>query len=84
MAHLLGDHASAIDLLEDAIAVADRMGAPYEATKARRALVAARLGSGASADEVAGIIERARSTAVKFGFEDELARLDRLANAIDA
>lgn len=84
LAHLLGDHASAIDLLEDAIAVADRMGAPYEATKARRALVAARLGSGASADEVAGIIERARSTAVEFGFEDELARLDRLANAIDA
>lgn len=84
LANLTGDHALAIDLLEEAVSVADRIGAPYEATKARRALVSARLGSGASAGEVAGIVERARSTAAAFGFEDELARLDRLANAIDA
>lgn len=84
LALLEGDLDAAIELLTEAVAVADDMGAPYEATKARRALVEALLAARGGGDRAAELTAEALATARAHGFDGEIDRLVRLVPATNA
>lgn len=75
LAVALGDHAVALDHLRHAVAVADRMGAPYEATRARRLLAAALVGLDRPPAEVEPVVDAAVHLAEAHGFAGEQRRL---------
>lgn len=78
LASCIGDHAAARELLTQAAAQADAMGAPFEAVRARRYLAAALVASGAPAAEVAATVAEARRIAAPYAFTGEERRLAAL------
>lgn len=75
----LGDHAAAIELLDEAVAKADEMGAPFEAVRARRLLATALVASGAPTARVAEVVAAAQTRAEPYPFAGEKRRLADLA-----
>ena len=75
LAFALGDAAAAIDLLEDAVARADAMEAPFEAVKARRLLAEALVAAGRPH---ADIVDTAITVARTHGFTAEEQLLAQL------
>ncbi len=65
------DYDVAIELLDDAVARADAMGAPFERVKARRVLVAALHVSGRRTGEITALLATADELAARHGFFGE-------------
>lgn len=65
----------AIELLDEAVAQADVIGAPFEATAARRHLAVALLAAGRRLDEVEQLVAAALALAVEHGFTGEQSEL---------
>ena len=79
MALAMGNDAIAVELLDDAVARADAMGAPFESTKARRLLAEALLATGQRVDEVGHLLETAAELAGRHGFRGEARLLSALS-----
>ena len=79
LALAMGEHAAAIELLQESVSRADSMGAPFEATKTRRLLAAALAEHGAPVDQVKQIIGHATELAERHGFRGEAALLDQVS-----
>jgi class 3 adenylate cyclase len=65
----------AAELLAEAVAQADAIGAPYEATAARQHLARAMQATGAADDEVEAVLTAARALADRYGFAGEQRQL---------
>ena len=78
LAVTVGDHQSAIALLEEGMAQAGAMGAVFEAVKGRRLLATSLLAVGGRAEDVAAMLELAAEAAEGHGFEDERGRIEAL------
>ena len=74
----LGDGTGAIELLDEAVARADAMGAPYEGGQGRRFLAEALLGRDRGTDRVGPMVEAAVAVAEQHGFAGEQAALTAL------
>jgi hypothetical protein len=61
----------AIELLDEAVAQADAIGAPFEATSARRHLAQALSTAGQRLDEVEAVVATAVALAIEHGFTAE-------------
>ncbi|MGD9704848.1 MAG: AAA family ATPase [Acidimicrobiia bacterium] len=61
----------AIELLDEAVAQADAIGAPFEATSARRHLASALSAAGRRLDDVETLVATAAATALEHGFAGE-------------
>lgn len=79
LAIAIGDHTEAIEHLARAVTVADAIGAPYEATRARRLLVAALIGDGRSGVEIEAVRAAASTLADTHGFAGEARQLETFA-----
>jgi hypothetical protein len=79
LALALDDHATAIELLDGAVARADAMGAPFEAVKSRRLLAQALLATGRRLDDIAPLVDAASELAARHGFRTEGEALAQLA-----
>jgi hypothetical protein len=71
----VGNAALAIELLDEAVAQADAIGAQFEATSARRHLAQALVAGGERLDEVEEILAEATALATEHGFAAELREL---------
>jgi hypothetical protein len=71
----------AIELLDEAVAQADSIGARFDATSARRHLAMALLSAGQRIDEVEPMLAAAAALAVEHGFAGERRELERLTLA---
>jgi hypothetical protein len=78
LALTIGRHELAIELLDEAVAQADSMPAPFDATSARRHLARALSQSGQRLDEVEGLLAEATATAAEHGFAGEQRELAAL------
>lgn len=79
LALTMGDAEQAIELLTTAVERADRVGAPYDAVRARRVLAEAMLATGAETADVLDLIESASATAERHGYAGERHLLANLA-----
>lgn len=68
----------ATELLDEAVAQADAIGAPFESTAARRYLAQALMRSGRRLDEVSSVIAAATTLAEQHGFDGERRELKAL------
>ena len=68
----------AIELLDEAMAQADTIGAPFESTSSRRYLAQALVQAGRRLDEVDTLVATATELAVRHGFDGERQQLERL------
>ncbi|MCU1360787.1 MAG: hypothetical protein JWN99_2076, partial [Ilumatobacteraceae bacterium] len=71
----------AIELLDEAVRQADAIGAPFEATSARRHLAQALLAAGQRIDEVETLVAVAVAMATAHGFEGERHELAGVGRA---
>ena len=78
LAGAVGDVPLAVDLLTEAVAHADRIGAPFESVIGRRLLAEALLTSGDDAELVGPMLLTARELAARHGFARELEEIDGL------
>lgn len=72
----------AIELLEEAAAQADSIGAPFESTAARRYLACALVQAGRRLDEVGSLVATAKELAERHGFGGERLELEGLIHAL--
>jgi hypothetical protein len=79
LALVVGQLDLAIELLDEAVARADVIGAPYEATVARRLLAQALSTDGRRTGEVGHLVAAASALATEHGFAGERRELERLA-----
>jgi hypothetical protein len=75
LALVAGQVDSAIELLDEAVADADVIGAPFEATSARRHLAVTLLTAGRRLDEVESLVATAAALAAEHGFAGEQREL---------
>ena len=75
LALVAGQVDSAIELLDEAVAHADVIGAPFEATSARRHLAVALVAAGRRLDEVESLVTTAAALAAEHGFGGEQREL---------
>jgi class 3 adenylate cyclase len=68
----------AVELLDEAVAQADAIGAPFEATSSRRLLALALLAAGRRLDEVETLVASAHALAVEQGFAAEERELSNV------
>jgi hypothetical protein len=80
LALLEGDLDAAIELLEESVAVADAMPAPYESARARRSLAEARSAAGHERSGIDALLAEAAELAARHGFAGESAALARWTN----
>jgi hypothetical protein len=78
LALTIGRHSLAIELLDEAVAQADGMPAPFDATSARRHLARALSESGQRLDQVERLLAEATATAAEHGFAGEQRELAAL------
>jgi hypothetical protein len=81
LAIAMGEHITAIELLDDAVVRADAMGAPFESVKTRRLLAAALLAAGQRVHDVRPLLETATELAERHGFRGELFAVSELMAA---
>ena len=72
----------AIELLDETVAQADSIGAPFESTTARRYLAQALIRSDVRRDELAAILATATELADRHGFAGERAELATLTASL--
>jgi hypothetical protein len=79
LAIVVGQVDLAIELLDEVVAQADAIGAPYEATSARRYLAVALLAAGRRLEEVETLVAAAAAMAADHGFAGEQRELGLVA-----
>jgi tetratricopeptide (TPR) repeat protein len=69
----------AVELLDEAVARADVIGAPFESTSSRRSLALALIACGERVAEVEGLVATALELSMRYGFAGEQRELARLS-----